>query len=92
MYSNYLATLPQFALLYAAGLLLLAAFWALYTWVTPHDELAPSAALMPAGAMLGCAHRLRSHAAILQDRISVALWAATISLCAGILNAGAQFV
>jgi len=30
------------------------------------------------------------HEAIEQDRLSVALWAATLSLCAGIINAGAQ--
>lgn len=133
MIANYLATLPQFALLFTAGLLLLAAFWALYTLVTPHDELAliragnVSAALMLAGAMLGyvlplgvamgrsadlaqlaqwggvallvqfgayLAVRLLQrdlHDAILQDRVSVALWAATMSVCAGVLNAGAQF-
>ena len=32
------------------------------------------------------------HAAIEQDRLSVAVWAATLSLCAGIINAGALFV
>lgn len=32
------------------------------------------------------------HVAIEQDRLSVALWAATLSLCAGIINAGALFV
>lgn len=30
------------------------------------------------------------HEAIAQDRLSVAVWAATLSLCAGIINAGAQ--
>lgn len=132
MFANHLANLPQFAALFVAGALLLAAFWALYTLATPHDELAllragnVSAALMLAGAMLGYALPLgvalaRSmdlmqlaqwgvvalivqfaaylllrlsqrelHEAILQDRVSVALWAATLSLCAGILNAGAQ--
>lgn len=133
MIANYLTTLPQFAMLFAAGMLLLAAFWALYTLVTPHDELALiragnlSAALMLAGAMIGYAlpvgvalarsadlmqlaqwggvalvvqfgaylavrllHR-GLHEAILQDRVPVALWAATMSLCAGIVNAGAQF-
>lgn len=30
------------------------------------------------------------HEAIEQDRLSVAVWAATMSLCAGIINAGAQ--
>jgi putative membrane protein len=32
------------------------------------------------------------HEAIEQDRLSVALWAATLSLCAGLLNAGAQLI
>ena len=129
---NYLSTLPEFAAFFATGLLLLATFWALYTLVTPHAELAliragsVSAAVMLAGSMLGFAipvavamarsegvmqlaqwggialivqfaaylmlrltHRDLKEA-IEQDRLSVALWAATLSLCAGILNAGAQ--
>lgn len=129
---NYLSTVPEFAAFFAVGLLLLATFWALYTLVTPHNELAliragsVSAAVMLAGTMLGFAipvavamarsedvmqlaqwggialivqfgvylvlrlmHR-ELHAAIEQDRLSVAMWAATLSLCAGIINAGAQ--
>ena len=129
---NYLSTLPEFAAFFATGLLLLATFWALYTLITPHSELALiragslSAAVMLAGSMLGFAipvtvamarsedvmqlaqwggialivqfgvylvlrltHR-DLHEAIEQDRLSVALWAATLSLCAGIVNAGAQ--
>jgi len=132
--SNYLSTLPAFAAFFAMGILLLAAFFALYTLVTPHSELeliragSVSAALMLAGSMLGFAipvavamarsenvmqlaqwggialivqfaaylvlrltHR-QLHEAIEQDRLSVALWAATLSLCAGIINAGALFV
>jgi putative membrane protein len=129
---NYLSTLPEFAAFFAAGLLLLATFWALYTLATPHSELeliragSVSASVMLAGAMIGFAipvavamarsedvvqlaqwggialivqfgaylvlrltHR-GLHEAIEQDRLSVALWAATLSLCAGIINAGAQ--
>ena len=132
--SNYLSTLPAFAAFFAMGILLLAAFFALYTLVTPHSELeliragSVSAALMLAGSMLGFAipvavamarsenvmqlaqwggialivqfaayfvlrltHR-QLHEAIEQDRLSVALWSATLSLCAGIINAGALFV
>jgi putative membrane protein len=130
--SNYLSTLPHFALILAAGFVLLALFWSLYTFATPHDELAliragnVSAAIMLAGAMLGFAlpvgvamaksqdlmelaqwgsvallvqfaayvalrlmHR-GLHQAIEQNQVSVALWAATMSVCAGIVNAGAQ--
>ncbi len=132
MMSNYLSSLPQFAVFLAAGFLLLALFWTLYTFVTPHDELAliragnVSAAIMMAGAMLGfalpvavamarsedlmqlaqwgsvallvqfCAYVLLRlmhrglHQAIEQNQVSVALWAATLSLSAGIINAGAQ--
>jgi putative membrane protein len=129
---NYLSTLPEFALFFAAGILLLAVFWAFYILLTPHSEIeliragSVSAAVMLAGSMLGFAipvavamarsedvmqlaqwggialivqfavylalrllHR-ELHEAIEQDRLSVALWAATLSLCAGILNAGAQ--
>ena len=129
---NYLSNLPEFAAFFATGLLLLATFWALYTLITPHSELALiragslSAAVMLAGSMLGFAipvtvamarsedvmqlaqwggialivqfgvylvlrlsHR-DLHEAIEQDRLSVAFWAATLSLCAGIVNAGAQ--
>lgn len=130
--SYYLSTLPHFVTIFATGLLLLALFWSLYTFATPHDELAliragnVSAAIMLAGAMLGFAmpvavamarsedlmqllqwgsvallvqfavylflrlmHR-NLHQAIEQNQISVALWAATLSLCTGIINAGAQ--
>lgn len=130
--SNYLSTLPHFALILAVGFVLLALFWSLYTFATPHDELAliragnVSAAIMLAGAMLGFAlpvgvamaksqdlmelaqwgsvallvqfaayvvlrlmHR-GLHRAIEQNQVSVALWAATMSVCAGIVNAGAQ--
>ncbi|MBK9654398.1 MAG: DUF350 domain-containing protein [Rhodanobacteraceae bacterium] len=41
--------------------------------------------------LLRLTHR-HLHEAIEQDRLSVALWAATLSLCAGIINAGALFV
>lgn len=41
--------------------------------------------------LLRLTHR-QLHEAIEQDRLSVALWAATLSLCAGIINAGALFV
>lgn len=134
MMPNYLSTLPQFLGLYLVGGLLLTAFWSLYTFITPHRELALiragnlSAALMLAGAMLGyampvavalarsndvyqlaqwgavamvvqlltyAAQRLLQrdlHEAICQDRLSVALWAATLSISMGLLNAGAQFV
>lgn len=130
--ANYLSSLPEFAAFFAAGLLLMATFWALYTLATPHSEMAlirsgsVSAAVMLAGSMLGfaipvavamarsedlmqlaqwsaialivqfgvyLALRLlyrQLHEAIEQDRLSVAVWAATLSLCVGILNAGAQ--
>ncbi len=39
--------------------------------------------------MLRLLHR-ELHIAIEQDRLSVALWAATLSLAAGVINAGAQ--
>jgi putative membrane protein len=132
MMANYLTNLPEFALFFAIGILLLAVFWSLYTLATPHSEIeliragSVSAAVMLAGSMLGFAipvavamarsedamqlaqwggialavqfgaylalrllHR-DLHEAIAQDRLSVAVWAATLSLCAGIINAGAQ--
>lgn len=131
MMSNYLSTMPHFASFFGVGILLLALFWTLYTFATPHDDLAliragnVSAAIMLAGAMLGFAlpvgvalaksadlmqlaqwgsvallvqiaayvllrlmHR-GLHQAIEQDQLSVAVWAATMSLSAGIVNAGA---
>lgn len=59
MLPNYLQALPQFLFYFAAGLVLLAMFWSLYTWLTPHDEVHliregnSSAALVLVGALLG---------------------------------------
>lgn len=129
---NYLAELPHFFAFLGMGLLLLTVFWALYTLVTPYDELDliragnVSAAIILAGAIIGFAlpigvalHKSETvlelaqwgvvalavqflvylllrlihrdlHHAIEQDRIAVAVWGATMSLSAGIINAGAQ--
>ncbi len=132
MIPNYLTELPQFLALLGMGVLLLGVFYSLYTFLTPHSELAlifegnTAAAIMLAGAMLGFAlpvavslahsssvmalaqwgasamvvqlaayaalrllHR-GLHTAIEQNRVSIALWAATMSLALGMLNAGAQ--
>lgn len=59
MLPNYLQALPQFLSYLGLGLLLLAVFWSLYTWLTSHDEMAliragnNSAALMLIGALIG---------------------------------------
>jgi putative membrane protein len=59
MLPNYLQALPQFLFYLGAGILLLALFWSLYTYLTPHDEIGliragnNSAALLLVGALLG---------------------------------------
>jgi putative membrane protein len=58
---NYLSALPQFLSYFLVALLMVSVFWSIYTFLTPHDELAliregnTSAALAITGALLGFA-------------------------------------
>ena len=58
---NYLAALPQFLSTFLLALLLLSVFWSIYTYLTPHDEIAllrqgnVSTAIALSGALAGFA-------------------------------------
>ncbi len=59
MLPNYLSALPHFLSYFAMAALLVSVFWSIYTFLTPHDELAlirqgnTSAALALMGALIG---------------------------------------
>ena len=61
MLPNYLSALPHFLSYFAMAALLLGVFWSMYTFLTPHDELALirqgniSAATALVGALIGFA-------------------------------------
>ncbi|HTR00547.1 MAG TPA: DUF350 domain-containing protein [Candidatus Acidoferrum sp.] len=61
-----LSLLPYFLGYFALGLVLLLVFWRLYTWLTPHDEMAlvkannNAAAVALGGALIGFALPLAS--------------------------------
>jgi putative membrane protein len=61
MLPNYLYALGHFFVYFGMSLLLLGVFWSIYTFITPHDEVAlikkgnVSAAVMFMGAILGFA-------------------------------------
>ena len=61
MLPNYLSALPHFLSYFSMAALLLCVFWSIYTYLTPHDELAliregnTSAALALVGALIGFA-------------------------------------
>lgn len=61
MLPNYLSALPHFLSYFAMAALLLGVFWSMYTFLTPHDELAlirqgnVSAATALVGALIGFA-------------------------------------
>jgi putative membrane protein len=59
MLPNYLSALPHFLSYFAMAALLVSVFWSIYTFLTPHDELAlirqgnTSAAVALIGALIG---------------------------------------
>jgi putative membrane protein len=61
MFPNYLFGLPHFFIYFAMALLLLGVFWSIYTFLTPHDEIALikqgniAAAITCVGALIGFA-------------------------------------
>lgn len=72
--SDYLGTLPFFALFFAAACLLLAVFALIYTFVTPFNELRliragnSAAAISFSGAMIGFAIPL---AGVIENSVSI---------------------
>jgi len=77
MLPNYLSALPHFLSYFAMAALLLCVFWSIYTFLTPHNELAlirdgnVSAAIALVGALIGFA--LPVAAAILHSVSTMAL-------------------
>jgi putative membrane protein len=74
---NYLSGLPHFFQYFAMAALLLTLFWSLYTFFTPHDEMAlikqgnVTAAVVLVGALIGFA--IPVAAAIMQSVSAMAL-------------------
>ncbi len=74
--------LPAFLAYIATSIVLLLAFIRIYTWVTPHDELAlirannPAAALAFGGALIGFALPLSSAITHSLSLLDCALWGA----------------
>lgn len=79
--SHSLAGLPAFVLYFAAGLILLAIFFALYTRITPYDELAliregnVAAAVALSGSLLGFVLPLASAIAHSVGLLDMVVWA-----------------
>jgi putative membrane protein len=79
--SQSLAGLPAFLLYFALGLVLLAAFFLLYTWVTPYNEVAliregnAAAALSLSGALIGFVLPLASAIAHSVGIVDMIAWA-----------------
>jgi putative membrane protein len=77
MLPNYLSGLPHFFQYFAMAALLLTVFWSVYTFFTPHDEMAlikqgnVTAAVVLVGALIGFA--IPVAAAILQSVSAMAL-------------------
>jgi putative membrane protein len=77
-----LAGLPAFLAYFAVAVLLVLIFIRVYTWVTPHDELAlirannPSAALAFGGALIGFALPLSSAITHSLSLLDCAVWGA----------------
>src|SRR5690606_2317580 len=77
-----LAGLPPFLAYFAVAVLLVLIFIRVYTWVTPHDELAlirannPSAALAFGGALIGFALPLSSAITHSLSLLDCAVWGA----------------
>jgi putative membrane protein len=77
-----LAGLPPFLAYFAVAILLVLIFIGLYTWVTPHDELAlirannASAALAFGGALIGFALPLSSAVTHSMSLLDCAVWGA----------------
>lgn len=75
-----LAGLPPFLAYFAVAVLLVLIFIRVYTWVTPHDELAlirannPSAALAFGGALIGFALPLSSAITHSLSLLDCAVW------------------
>lgn len=80
--SYYLATLPDFLLFFAVGLVLTGLFVVIYTWITPHREFAliragnSAAAMAFAGAVLGFELPLASAISHSVNVYDMALWGA----------------
>lgn len=77
-----LAGLPPFLAYFAVAILLVLIFIRIYTWVTPHDELAlirannASAALAFGGALMGFALPLSSAVTHSMSLLDCAVWGA----------------
>jgi putative membrane protein len=75
-----LSLLPYFAGYFALGVVLLLAFSRIYTWLTPHDELAlvkannTAAAVALSGALLGFALPLATVIAMSLGLLDCLLW------------------
>ncbi|MDX1677236.1 DUF350 domain-containing protein [Arsukibacterium sp.] len=76
------AGIPSFLAYFALAVVLLLLFIRLYTWVTPHDELAlirsnnPAAAIAFAGALTGFAWPLASAITHSMSLLDCAIWGA----------------
>jgi putative membrane protein len=78
--ANYLITLPNFALYFVVGLILVAVFLRVYTWVTPYREFDlicagnTAAAISLGGATIGFILPLASAVAHSLGIVDVLIW------------------
>jgi len=80
MPTHFLAALPNFLAYFAAAIVLLAAFVAIYLWVTPYDEIRlvrannTAAAISLSGAVLGFAMPIANVIAHSDTLLDLAVW------------------
>ncbi len=80
MPAHFLATLPNFLAYFATAIALLAAFVAIYLYVTPYDEIAlirannTAAAILLSGAVLGFALPIANVIAHSDTLLDLAVW------------------
>ena len=94
MPAHFLATLPNFLAYFAAAIALLAAFVAIYLYVTPYDEIRlirnnnVAAAVSLSGAVLGFAMPIANVIAHSDTLLDLLVW----SLIAGLVQLAAWLV
>lgn len=94
MPAHFLATLPNFLAYFAAAIVLLAAFVAIYLFITPYDEIRlirnnnVAAAVSLSGAVLGFAMPIANVIAHSDTLLDLLVW----SLIAGLVQLAAWLV
>jgi putative membrane protein len=94
MPAHFLATLPNFLAYFAAAIVLLAAFVAIYLFITPYDEIRlirnnnVAAAISLSGAVLGFAMPIANVIAHSDTLLDLLVW----SLIAGLVQLAAWLV